>query len=77
MIELNKTFRIFFIITKLDDTALVLEKRYTQTNQKFEMNVIFAELVRVLSLVLHSLEEIDFKDLSIRIEDYREIVLHH
>ena len=41
------------------------------------MNVIFVELIRVLDLILHSLEKIDFKDLFMRTVDHRETVLYH
>ena len=77
MIELDKTFRIFFIITKSDDMIVMLEKKYIQANQEFDMNVIFAELVRVLDLVLHFFEKISFKSLFMRTANHRETVLHH
>ena len=39
--------------------------------------MIFNELIRFLGLQLHSLSEIEFKDLFMRIKDYRDTILKH
>ena len=77
MIELDKTFKISCTIIKSNDTIVQLNNRCTQTNQDFDMNVISVDLIRHFSLQLHSLEEIDFKDLFMRTIDHRKIILHH
>ena len=77
MIEFDKTFKISCIIIKSNDTIVQLNNRCIQTNQNFDMNVISIDLIRHLSLQLHLLEKIDFKNLSMRTVDHRKIILHH
>ena len=77
MIEFDKTFKISCTIIKSNDTIVQLNNRCTQTNQNSDMNVISIDLIRHLNLQLHSLEEIDFKSLSTRTVDHKEIILHH
>ena len=77
MIGLNKIFRIQAKIAKSNDTTIELNKRYTQANQSFDINVISSELIKMLRLEQHSLAKIDFKRLFMRIANHREIVLHY
>ena len=77
LVEVDKAFRIQCTIYKPDGTVVVLEQKLTQADQGSEMNVISAGLARFLGLVLHSLEEVGFKGLSMRTADHRETILHH
>jgi hypothetical protein len=77
MIEMNKTFRISCSVIKLNDEIVNLDKTFTQANQKSDMNVIFAELVRHLKLVIHELREVEFRELFMRTANNKKTVLHH
>ena len=77
MIKFNKIFKISCIVVKSNVTIVQLNKRYIQTNQNSDMNVMSTELVRHLEFQLHSFEKIDFKNLSMRTIDHKEIVLHY
>ena len=77
MIKLDKIFKISCTIIKSNDTIVLLSNRCTQTNQNFDMNVIFVDMIRHLNLQLHSLEKIDFKSLFMRTVDHKKIILHH
>ena len=77
MIIINKTFRIFYIIIKFNDITIILNKKYTQIDQRFNINIIFIEFVKFLKLQLHLLKEIEFKNLLIRIINQRETVLQY
>lgn len=48
-----------------------------QTNQDFDINVLFIKLIKKLSLKLKFLFEINFQNLSMQTTNHREIVLHH
>ena len=77
MIKFDKTFRISCTIIKSNDTIVLLNNRCTQTNQNFDMNVIFVDMIRHFNFQLHSFEKIDFKNLSMRTVDHKKIILHH
>ena len=77
MIILNKAFRILYTIFRFDNIIISLNKKHTQIDQGFDINVIFIKLIKIFELQLHLLKKIDFKDLLMRIINYREIVLKH
>ena len=77
LIDINKTFRITITVRKPNDFEVELDKSYTLTNQDFNMNVMFNELIRFLDLQLHSFSEIEFKGLFMRIINHRDTILKH
>jgi hypothetical protein len=77
MIEMNKAFRILCSVIKSSDETVALNKQYTQTNQKFDMNVIFMNLARRLDLQLRDLAEMRFRELFIRTADNHDTILYH
>jgi hypothetical protein len=77
MIDLNKAFRISCSVVKSFDEIVELNKQYTQANQDFDMNVIFINLAVRLSLHLHDLTEIDFRELFMKTADNNDTILQH
>lgn len=76
MIDKNKAFRILCFIQKSDKSIVHLNKFYVQANQRSNMNVISTELIKYLSLQSHSLNEIEFAELSMCTANHHETVLH-
>ena len=56
----DKAFKIFVEMTQTNESVVKLNKRYTQTDQNFDMNIIFTDLIKVLKLTFHSLTKINF-----------------
>jgi hypothetical protein len=74
---MNKAFRILCSVIKSNDETVALNKQYTQTNQEFDMNVIFMNLTRRLELQLRDLIEIKFRKLFMKIAYNHDIILYH
>jgi hypothetical protein len=77
MIDMNKVFRISCFVIKSDEEIVVLNKQYTQTDQRSDMNVIFMNLARRFDLQLRNLVEVKFRELFMRIADNHDIILYH
>lgn len=75
--RINKTFRIFIIVKKLNDFDIYLNKFYIQIDQNLNINVIFIKLMRLLNIIIHFLSNIEFKKLFMRIIDYRNIIFEY
>ena len=50
IITLNKVFRIFYMIFKFNDIIILLNKKHTQINQSFNINVIFMKFMKFFEL---------------------------
>ena len=50
LININKTFRIIITARKSNDFEIKINKSHTQTNQGFDINVMFNKLIRFLGL---------------------------
>ena len=77
MMRHDKTFKIFVEMIQTNKSVVKLNKKYTQINQTFDMNIIFTDLIKVLKLTFHFLTKMNFQDLSMRIVDHRKIIFHH
>jgi hypothetical protein len=77
MIEMNKIFRISCFVIKSSEEIIVLNKQYTQADQRFDMNVVFMNLIRRLESQLRDLAEIEFRELFMRTANNHDIILYH
>ena len=62
---------------KSNEFEIFFEKSQIQTNQEFDMNIMFIRLIRLFNLFIYLLLNIEFKRLFIRIIDYRDIVFEY
>ena len=62
---------------KSNEFEIFFEKSQIQTNQEFDMNIMFIRLIRLFNLFIYLLLNIEFKRLFIRIIDYRDIVFKY
>lgn len=74
---LDRAFKIPSTIYKLDNSTVDLDKKYTQADQGFDLNMISAGLAWILCLILHLLEEVGFKGLTMRTADHHETLLRY
>jgi hypothetical protein len=77
IIEMNKVFRISCFVIKSSDEIIALNKQYTQTNQKSDMNVISMNWARRLDLQLRDLAEMKFRELFMKTADNHDTILYH
>ena len=75
LIKLKKTFRLSTTVI-LDTIRIMLEKKYTQTDQDSEMNVISSEMIRKLNLTRHSLTDIKLTDFIMKTADHKKTRFH-
>ena len=73
----EKTFRIECTVIFEVGVSTVLKKTITQTDQKFEMNVISKHFLRQLKLPLNKLFEIGFEKLIMRTTDHKNTPLKY
>ena len=76
LVSVKKAFRISTVV-RFQDQKLTLKRRHTQTDQKFELNVISSAMIKQLSLKMKSLSKIDFHDMSMITADHKEHMLLH
>ena len=75
IINMNEAFQLSCTIIKFDGIIIVLNKKFVQIDQRSNMNVMSFELIRHLNLILHALNEVDFRDLSMKtIESDQEVI---
>ena len=77
LINVDKTFKVFISIKKFNESKMFLKKSQTQTNQESDMNVMFIKLIRLFNLFTYLLSNIEFKELFMRIVNYRDIVFKY
>jgi hypothetical protein len=77
MIDMNKIFRISCFVIKSNDETVALNKQYTQTDQRSNMNVVFMNLTRRLELQLRDLVEMNFRELFMKTADNHDIIFYH
>ena len=77
LIDVNKTFKMFIFMKKSNEFEMFFEKSQIQINQRSNMNVIFMKLIRLFNLFIYLLSDIEFKELFMRIVDYRDIVFKY
>lgn len=66
MIGMDEAFRLPCTVTRLDGIIIALDKKFVQADQGSDMNVMSSGLVRHLGLILHALNEVGFRGLSMR-----------
>lgn len=76
MIELDKAFWIPCLVVKPNVETVELDKKFTQADQRSDMNVVSTALACHLGLDFHALSEVGFKRLSMRTADNQKTVLH-
>lgn len=77
LVNMNKTFRVLATVKKSNSINVTLDTSNTQADQGFDINIMSMRLTRVLSLQLHLLFKIEFKGLSMRTANHRDIVLKY
>ena len=75
--NMNKTFRIECLIQSESDIFVPLKKTVTQTNQKFDMNMISEHFIKHLNLPLNNLKKIGFDEFIMRTADHRNTSLKY
>ena len=80
-VNTNKVFHIFCTILKFVENkrieSIKLHKRMIQANQESNMNVIIVAFVRQLKLDFKFIDEIEFKEFSMKITNHNHIILYH
>ena len=77
LIEIDKVFRISCFVIKSNEKMMQSNKNCVQTNQKSNINVMSIDMIHHLKLKLHSLKEIEFKNLSMRTANHWKTMLHY
>ena len=75
MKSIEKAFRVEEIVIRENDEKTRLEKIICMSDQRFEMNVIFASLQQHLKLLRNELASIDFRELIMHTADHRKTSL--
>lgn len=65
------------IILFNDVNTIEFNKNLTQTNQDFDINVIFIDLTKKFKLNFYFFDEFEFCDLFMCIVDYNEVLFHY
>ena len=68
---------MFTFIKKSNEFEMFFKKSQIQINQEFDINVIFIKLIRLLNLFIYLFLDIEFKKLSMRIANHRDIILKY
>ena len=76
LIKLEKIFRLSTTVI-LDTIRVMLKKKYTQTDQDSEMNVISSKMIRKLNLTHHFLTDIELTDLIMKTANHKKTRFHN
>ena len=74
MMNFEKVFRIS-VVVRIDSKEIALKKSHIQADQKSDMNVISLSMTKNLELELLSLNDIEFRSLTMRTANHKKTLL--
>lgn len=73
----DKAFWISCTVWLVRQRDLTMNQSHIQADQGSDMNVIFTSMIKQLELQFHSLSDVSFADLMMKMTDHWETELHH